>query len=184
MRHFLANLALYVIASLIVLGAAFFAWVRSAQLVVSDERTVVARHAPAEHGFEWAELGRDSYARNCANCHGRAGGGWDQYPGLAHTARIAAEPGGREFLVDLHLHGLASPRWRAPMPRMGHIPDAELAAVLNHVLTAFADQPVDAAGGPALFSPVEISTRRGPRLSPRQVDGRRPDVPPVPAGRR
>lgn len=176
MRHFLANLAVYIIATLILVGAALFAWIRSEQLVLSDERTVVAPYAPeAAHGFEWARLGRDSYVRNCANCHRRAGGGWDQYPGLAHVARLAAAPGGREFLVDLHLHGLASPRWRAPMPRMGHIPDAELAAVLNHVLTAFGG--ADPAG-PLLFEPAEIEARRGPRLSPQAVDARRPDVAP------
>jgi hypothetical protein len=42
MRHFLAWIATYTIAGLLIGGAALFAWMRSAQLVISDEGTVVA----------------------------------------------------------------------------------------------------------------------------------------------
>jgi mono/diheme cytochrome c family protein len=185
MRHFLVNLATYTIAALIVLGAVAFAWVRSSQLVVSDEATVVARHAPVDaHGLEWEALGASSYQRNCAACHARDGRGWDQYPGVGHTGRLFAAPGGREYVVDLHLYGLASPRWRVPMPRMGHIPDVELAALLNYVLNNFGnerDLPPDAR----LYLPADIAERRGQGLRPRDVDPARPaDVPPDPPARR
>jgi hypothetical protein len=73
-------------------------------------------------------------------CRTRGGGGWYRFPGAGHTARLFAAPGGREYVVGPHLYGLASPRWRVPMPPMGHITDVELAAVLNHVLTNHGDE--------------------------------------------
>lgn len=174
MRHFLGNLATYVIAGLLLCGAVAFAWMRAAQVVVTDEKTALGRYEPARTAaFEWRELGASSYRRNCANCHMKDGGGWDQYPGLGHTAALFARPGGREYVVDLHLYGLASPRWRAPMPPMGHLGDVEMAAVLNHVLTHFGNERHPATHG-RLYAPTDIRSRRGQRLSPGEVDRRRP----------
>jgi mono/diheme cytochrome c family protein len=177
MRHFLANVATYTIAAMLLVGAALFAWMRSAQLVITDEAAVLARYEPTPaHEFRWEELGSDSYVRNCANCHGTEGEGWDQYPGLGHSASLFAAPGGRDHLVDVHLYGLASPRWRAPMPPMGHMHDAELAAVINHVLTRFGNRgrlPADAR----LYVPSDVASRRGLGLSPGEVEAARPPVP-------
>ncbi len=176
MRHFLANIATYTIAALLIVGAALFAWVRSAQLALSDEPTLLAAFEPAPaHEFRWTVLGAASYERNCMNCHGRNGRGWDQYPGLGHTVALFMAPGGREYIIDLHLYGLTSERWRAPMPRMGQIVDVELAAVLNHVLTNYGNQrllPADAT----LYVPADIAARRDQRLSPWDVNARRPTV--------
>jgi mono/diheme cytochrome c family protein len=170
MRHFLANIMTYAIAAALILGAAAFAWMRNAQLALVTETDVIARFAPAPSGeFRWHELGGISYQRNCANCHGTSGRGWDEYPGLQPAAAILAAPGGREYLVDLHLYGLTSDRWGAPMPRMQHLHDVELAAVINYVLTEF--------GGFAhgeLFVPEDVAERRGRRLSPRDVNRNRP----------
>lgn len=174
MRHFLANVATYTIAALLLVGAALFGWLRSAQLALSDEPTLLARYEPAPaHEFRWAELGRSSYVRNCRNCHGAAGEGWDQYPGVGHTAALVAAPGGREYVIDLHLYGLTSGRWRAPMPPMGHLADVELAAVLNHLLTHFGSERRLPADAP-LYLPADVAARRGLELSPAQVNARRP----------
>ncbi len=174
MRHLVANVALYAIATFLVVGAGLFAWMRSSQLVVTDERTMLAHHAPADaREFDWQELGERTYRSDCQACHAADGQGWDQYPSLAAAGAMLAAPGGREFLVELHLYGLASPRWRAPMPAMGHVPDVALAAVLNHVVTTFGDA-ARVAPSAALFLPDEISARRGLDLSPREVDARRP----------
>jgi cytochrome c5 len=176
MRHFLGHIASYTIAVMLILGAALFAWVRSTQMVFSNEQTTMERHAPTpEHEFEWGEVGEHSYASNCMNCHGREGQGWDQYPGLEHMWNLFTAPGGRDFLVDVHLYGLTSRRWRAPMPSMGHMQDVELAAVLNHTLTHFGNQahlPADAA----LYLPHDIAARRNQALSPAQVNWTRPKV--------
>jgi mono/diheme cytochrome c family protein len=174
MRHLLANIATVMIAALLVLGAALFGWLRSQQIVLTDEARTAAAFEPAPaHEFSWQELGQRSYVRNCVNCHGSAGRGRDTYPPIFHAGALFALPGGRDYLIDMHLWGLTSGRWGAPMPRMGHVPDAELAAVLNHVLTSFGNRallPADAQ----LYVPSEIAERRGERLSPRQVNRRRP----------
>jgi mono/diheme cytochrome c family protein len=174
MRHFWANIATYTIATMLIAGAALFAWLRSAQLVISSERAVLAALEPAEARiFDWRGLGGRSYAANCRNCHLAGGEGWDQYPGIGHTAQLFAAPGGREYLVDVHLYGLASDRWRAPMPPMGHMQDIELAAVINHVLTNFGNQE-RLPPGAILYEPADIAARRDLGLSPWQVNDRRP----------
>jgi mono/diheme cytochrome c family protein len=172
MRHLLANVLTYAIATLLFLGAALFAWARSSQLTLSDEATLLARYEPAPaHEFDWQALGARSYARNCAACHGSDGSGWDQYPPVSHAVALAAQPGGREYLVDVHLHGLTSRRFGAPMPPMRHLRDVELAAVLNHVLTAFGP----GTGDPSLlYGPDDIASRRGTHDSPAGVNRRRP----------
>lgn len=178
MRHFLANVATYAISILLVAGAVVFGWLRSGQVVITRESAVVAAYDPGRDGeFVWAELGRDSYLRNCANCHGQEGDGWDQYPGLDHTGQLFVADGGREYVIDLHLYGLASRRWRAPMPPMGHIGDVEMAAVINHVLTLRGGEDALSADAP-LLAPGDIDARRGRRLSPNDVDRRRPAVQP------
>jgi mono/diheme cytochrome c family protein len=173
MRHFLANIMTYAIAAALVLGAAAFAWMRTAQLALVTETDVIARYAPAPAGeFRWHELGRISYERNCANCHGTAGQGWDEYPALEPAAALLAMPGGREYLMDLHLYGLTSDRWGAPMPRMPHLHDVELAALLNYIVTEFG-----AAHDERLYVPQDVAERRGLRLSPRDVNRSRPVLP-------
>jgi mono/diheme cytochrome c family protein len=176
MRHFLANIAIYLIVIFLFSAAALFGWTRSAQLVVTDEQTVLARFSPAPgHEFEWEDLGERAYVRNCENCHGPAGRGWDQYPGLGHAARLFQAPGGRDYVVNLHLYGLTSERWGAPMPPMGHMHDIELAAVINHVLTNFGNEQV-LDETVALYRPQDIEQRRGQELIPRKVEAQRVEV--------
>lgn len=175
MRHLLANVATYAIAAFLLLGAGLFAWLRSAQVVFTVEPAVLARWEPApEAPFVWERLGESTYVRNCANCHGSGGGGWDQYPGLGRAAGLFRAPGGREHLVDLHLYGLASRRWGAPMPPMGHLEDVEVAAVVNYLLTRFGNELPD---GAALLRPEEVAARRGLGLRPRDVERARPRAP-------
>lgn len=170
MRHVLADLATPTIAALLLLGSLLFAWVRSERLVVTRETDILERDdlAPGQ-AFDWRPLGARTYIANCMACHGADGEGWDQYPGFADTSRLAAAPGGRTYLIDLHLHGVTSPRWRAPMPSMGHLTNIEVAAVINHVLTRFAD-----AEEAADLMPADIAARRVPELSPDEVGKKRP----------
>jgi mono/diheme cytochrome c family protein len=177
MRHLLANLATYAIAAFLFAGAGMFAWLRSGQVVLARETDLIARWEPAPgEPFDWEALGAGTYVRNCANCHGRAGRGWDQYPGLDRTARLFLLPGGLEHVIDLHLYGLSSRRSRAPMPAMGHLEDVETAAVINHVLSHFGNEGVVPPGMP-LLRPEEVAARRGQRLGPGGVERRRPLVP-------
>lgn len=174
MRHFLANIVTYTIAALLFIGSAAFAWMRSSQLLLVNETAVVEQYAPPDDlGFRWRGLGEASYASNCSNCHRGDGSGWDEYPGLQPTGAMLALPGGRDYLIDLMLYGLASERWGAPMPRMPHIHDVEMAAVINYMLEAFGGIEL----GDDAILPAEVAARRGRQLGPRDVDRRRPDVP-------
>lgn len=164
MRHLIANLAVYVIALMLVGGAAVFGAVRSQQLVVVDEATLLSRHEPATaREFEWADVGAYGYRRNCTNCHAADGSGWDQYPPLQDAASAFRDEKVRAYLVELHLRGLATDRWRALMPAMSHLTDAELAAILNHVVVRFggADPARD-----TLYQPSEVRALRGRERSP------------------
>jgi mono/diheme cytochrome c family protein len=169
MRHLLANIATYTIAAGLFIGAALFARMRESQYMLTKEDAVLAQFEPGRD-FDWEALGPDVYRRNCMNCHARDGAGWDQYPPLAPAAGIAELPSGREYLIDLHLYGLASTRWRAPMPPMAHMHDVEIAAVLNHIMDVYGP-PGDA---PRVFEPGDVAERRGQRLRPRDVNERRP----------
>lgn len=172
MRHFLANIITYTIAGMLFVGAAGFAWMRSAQLALTTESAVLAQFEPVPFAeFRWHELGQQSYDRNCRNCHLADGQGWDQYPPLTPAAALFAIPGGRDYLIDVHLYGLTSDRHGAPMPPMAHLRDVELAAVLNYVLTTFG--VVDDA---ELYVPRDVAERRNQGLSPRDVNRRRPPV--------
>ncbi len=173
MRHLLGNIALYVIALFLVCAAALFGWVRSTQIVVSDEATSLERFEPApEKKFVWAQLGEKGYMRNCVNCHGIEGKGWDQYPGLGVSASYYQSPGGRDYFVNLHLYGLTSERWGAPMPPMGHIQNTELAAIINYVVTHFGNEEI-IKPDTELLSPADIAQRRGRGLAPAEVNSLR-----------
>jgi mono/diheme cytochrome c family protein len=169
MRHVLGNILTYAIATLLFIGSALFAWARSSQVVVTTEAAVLAGYEPGDEMFHWYELGRSSYRRNCANCHAGDGSGWDQYPAVTNAATLLREPRGSEHLIDLHIYGLTSRRWRAPMPPMGHIRDVELAAVINYIATTFDDAAVD-----ELITPEQVTARRGLGLSPADVERSRP----------
>lgn len=175
MRHFLGNIAIYLIVLFLVGAAALFAWIRSSQIVISNEETVLARFAAdADQEFNWSQLGERAYLGNCANCHGSAGRGRGQYPALNHTFLLFISPEGRQYVIDLHLYGLTSSRWGAPMPPMGHIPDIELASLINYVLTEFGNEEGEVQNG-ELLRPSDIAARRGQNLSPQEVNARRPD---------
>lgn len=170
-RHFVTNLAAYLIAALIVATALLFAWLRSQQFVITNERTTDALFAEVTDitSFAWEELGEASYTVNCRSCHGSEGNGWGAYPGLHHIpALFAAE---RDYLLQVTLHGLASPRHSAPMPQFLNLPDAEVAAVNNYLLTRFGG-----VGAAELYVPGEVTPLRADTLSLWEVDALRPSA--------
>lgn len=168
-RHFVTNLAAYLIAALLLATALAFARLRSQQFVITNERTTDALFAEVSDigEFAWEELGRASYTVNCRSCHGSEGRGWGAYPGLQHTAALfAAERG---YLLQVTLHGLASPRHSAPMPQFLNLPDAEVAAVNNYLLTRFGG-----VSDAELYLPGEVTPLRADTLTPWEVDALRP----------
>jgi cytochrome c5 len=171
MRHLLANVVTYTVAALLLIGAILFARMRSSQYALTYESTILAQYEPTpDRELAWRALGPATYRRNCRTCHRADGEGWDQYPPLAPTAGFIQFPAGREYLIDVQLYGLTSPRWRAPMPPMGHLHDAEVAAALNYMIEAFAGLEDFAP-----FTVAEVAARRGLDHHPRDVNRMRPE---------
>lgn len=170
MRRRAANIFTYVLTGLLLLGSVVFALLRSHQIVISNEGTVLARFEAPEGEHAWRALGARAYDANCQHCHGASGEGWDQYPGVTSSAVFAAAPGGREYMIALHLFGADSDQWRAPMPPMGHMHDVQLAAVVDYTLTQFGNQPL----GFAPITPTEISAMRTRHLTAADVARLRP----------
>ena len=93
----------------------------------------------------WAASGAELFAAHCQACHQAAGEGTPGIaPPLAGTlAKRAALPEGRAWLVQVLVSGLTGPitsrgePYNGVMPPAAALSDAEVAAVLGHVLTQF-----------------------------------------------
>jgi mono/diheme cytochrome c family protein len=118
------------------------------------------------------------YAANCSACHQATGTGIPgAFPPLAgHVGTLYAAD--RAIIPLTVLFGIMGPievagvAYNSLMPPMGSIGDAEVAALVNHVLTAWGD--ADALGGS--FEPYEadeIAAWRALALSMPQVHERR-----------
>lgn len=109
-------------------------------------------------GLAAAEDGKVVYDAHCAACHQPDGAGaLGLAPPLAGTlGKRMATPEGRKYLPGIVISGLAGKLeskgviYEGIMPSWQQLSDGELAAVLNHVLTAF-----NAAELPAGFKPIE-----------------------------
>jgi len=92
------------------------------------------------------------YMLQCQGCHGPDGGGSPgAVPDLRNSvARFALVPQGREYLI------------RVPGSAQAPLSDAELAAVLNWMMSRFG--PADAARQVADFTRTEVARQRRPPL--------------------
>ena len=123
--------------------------------------------------------GANVYATSCASCHLPNGAGIPGvFPPLAgHVGDLYAAENGRRYLSDVIVFGLQGPitidgtTYDGVMPAWFHLADEEIAAVLNHIMTAW-DDPID-------FEPYEAAdvarSRRG-ALSAQGVLDRRPNL--------
>lgn len=117
-------------------------------------------------GFAGANDGKAIYDANCAACHQPDGAGaLGLAPPLAGTlGKRMGFAEGRKYLPGIVIAGLAGKMeskgviYEGLMPSWQQFSDGELAAVLNHVLTAF-----NAAELPADFKPIEADELAAPR---------------------
>ncbi|MCG2579131.1 cytochrome c [Dechloromonas sp. XY25] len=122
------------------------------------KRLMVAVACGLLAGVAVAQDGKAVYDANCAACHQPDGAGaLGLAPPLAGTlGKRLAVPEGRKYLPGIVIAGLASKMeskgvlYEGIMPNWQQFSDAELAAVLNHVLTTF-----NTAELPADFTPIE-----------------------------
>lgn len=121
--------------------------------------------------------GASIYQSNCSSCHQASGEGISgAFPPLAGVVpRIALAENGRVTLIHILLFGMQGEitidgsTFNGSMPAWGSsLTDAEIAAVLNHELTAWDN----AAMLPEDFEPIqasEVEAERGAGLSAAQV---------------
>ncbi|BFH75467.1 cytochrome C-552 [Thermus thermophilus] len=118
--------------------------------------------------------GAKLYAQ-CAGCHQANGQGLPgAFPPLAgHVAEILSKQGGREFLIRVLLWGLQGPievkgvRYNGVMPAYNGLKDEDIAALLNHIATAWGDDKKVKDFKP--FTPQEVKALRNKKLTPQQV---------------
>ncbi|MEN2981246.1 MAG: cytochrome C-552 [Thermus sp.] len=111
----------------------------------------------------------------CAACHQATGQGLPgAFPPLAgHVAEILALKGGREFLIQVLLWGLQGQievkgmKYNGAMPAYNGLKDEEIAALLNHIATAWGDDKKVQGFKP--FTADEVKALRAKRLTPQQV---------------
>jgi mono/diheme cytochrome c family protein len=119
--------------------------------------------------------GRELFDRICAPCHQQDGSGVPGvYPPLAdRIGRFATVPEGRAYLARLLFYGMFGPirvedrPYNGLMPPAPALSDAEVAAVLNYMLTE-----LSAAQLPADFAPLaapEVAGHREPKATPSQM---------------
>jgi mono/diheme cytochrome c family protein len=162
------------------LGAAFVA---SAGLSTS----IAQAQAPAD--FKWPELGARVFGQSCGLCHQPTGLGVPgAFPPLAgHVAESFAQPNGRAYLVRVVLYGLSGTitvkgqTFASAMPPWAQLKDDEIAAALDHALTAWGNDkflPRDFAP----IVPADVAAARAQRMTAAEVLALRQQIISAPPG--
>ena len=124
------------------------------------------------------ELGTSTY-QACAGCHQPTGAGIaGVFPPLAgHAADLYRAEGGRPYLIGVMLYGLQGQivvdgsTYNGLMPAFSHYEDDAIAAVLNHVVTAWGN--AEHIGAFDAFTAAEVADERGQGLAPADMLERR-----------
>jgi mono/diheme cytochrome c family protein len=150
----------------------------------------VESQTPAQAEFQWQDLGARVFDASCSVCHQPNGLGVPSaFPPLAgHVAESFAQRKGRDYLVRLVLFGLEGPivvkgnTFEGTMPPWAQLSDGEIAAALDHVLTAWGNDKLV----PRDFTPIlpsDVAAARAQRLTATEVHAlRREIVPATPGG--
>ncbi len=127
--------------------------------------------------------GAGLYKVHCIACHGATGQGTPgAFPPLAqHAAALGQSTAGRNYIIDVVLHGLVGAiqvdgaAYNNMMPPLGtRLTDADIAAVLNNIRQTWPQTE-------APFAPVtaaDVAAQRGREKSPQQVYASRPSASP------
>lgn len=147
------------------------------RVVVTDPDAEMAEVKETEpEATDWRVAAEGAYNAQCAACHQRDGSGVrGAFPPLAdHVPALAAPEGGREYLIDLVLYGLAGAievkgvNYRGMMPGMARLSNDDVAATLNHALLSWGNEEFLPEGF-ELITTEEVEQRRGLGLSPADV---------------
>ena len=103
------------------------------------------------------EAGQAAYLANCAACHQADGAGLaGAFPPLKDSSWIAKDPQAALQTVLAGLNGKITVNgndYNAVMPAMSHLGDADISAILNHVMDEFNDSDVR-------FTPAQVAAAR------------------------
>jgi mono/diheme cytochrome c family protein len=118
-----------------------------------------------------AEDGQQLYVEQCGACHEEDGRGVPgTYPPLAdRVGRFVELPEGRAYLARVVIHGLFGPirvedrPYNGLMPPQPDLSDAEIAAILNYVLTKLGPEQLPADFEP--LSAAEVAGYREPKAT-------------------
>jgi mono/diheme cytochrome c family protein len=156
MRYTRIGLASYSIGAVLVATVVGVAWARS---------RVTAPSGSA--GEPAADVGAAVYATECRACHGQGEARGRNLPALrGGVVGLFRSEGGRDYLVDLLLDGRvrradgAQTTYVASHPAYARLSDAELAAVLNHMLSSWGNEAL-LPRETVRYSAAEVAARRG-----------------------
>jgi mono/diheme cytochrome c family protein len=147
-----------------------------AALVATSLTSAFAQPTSSDPSFDWTERGRSVYNQHCAACHGPEGAGIPgAFPPLAdHVPDLLAPDGGSTYLVDVMLYGLQGAievngvAYNGAMPAWPQLSDEDIAAVLNHIATAWGNTEALAADT-VLFAPTDVAAERDKGLTAADV---------------
>ena len=135
------------LAIALALGAGGFATAATPANDVVNERPVKSE----------AEAGEAAYLANCAACHQANGQGLaGAFPPLKDSDWIKEDPNAALKAVLAGLNGkitVNGQEYNSVMPAMSHLGDADVAAILNHVMHKLNDSDVR-------FTPAQVATAR------------------------
>jgi mono/diheme cytochrome c family protein len=148
-----------------------------------------ASQAPPPAEFKWQELGARVFGASCSVCHQENGQGIPgAFPPLAgHVAGLFAQRNGRDYLVRVVLFGLEGPisvngaTYASAMPPWPQLGDDEIAAALDHVLSAWGNDKLL----PRDFTPIlpaDVAAARGQRMTAADVHALRRQIVPTTPG--
>ncbi|MCP1727406.1 mono/diheme cytochrome c family protein [Natronospira proteinivora] len=164
--------------SIVVLAVSVVAGIVGYALFIADGER--GEHA-VEEGLEGHELGYTLYEANCMACHGGDGQGREgDFPPLAgHVPEMLDRDGGRTYLIDVLVHGVAGETviqgvsYNGFMPGFDQLSDEQLAELLNYLAHAWDNEQALPEHHEAI-TPAEVEERREHDPHPREVGESQP----------
>jgi mono/diheme cytochrome c family protein len=140
--------------------------------------------------FKWQDLGARVFDANCGPCHQQNGQGVPgAFPPLAgHVAQSFAQREGRDYLLRLVLFGLEGTivvkgnAFESAMPPWAQLGDSEIAAALDHVLTAWGNEAFLPGGFTPILPSDVAAARKQPMTAGDVLALRHQILPPTPGG--